>query len=54
MVLMEETPDQLTFRFQGRAWAAFTGLLGLVLTLVAAKVYFASQLPHWLGGLLGS
>jgi len=38
MVLKDETPDALTFRFENQGWALFTGVLGIILALLAAKV----------------
>jgi len=38
MVLVEETPDRATFRFEGTRWAVATRVPGLVLVAVAGKL----------------
>ena len=50
MVLTEETPEALTFRFKGNRWALATLLPGVALLLLVGNRY---RLGHPLGWLLG-
>ena len=53
MVLAEETPDTLTFRFNGKAWALTTLVLGVALLALVAKLFASSNLPHWVLAIVG-
>jgi hypothetical protein len=53
MVLEEETPDTMTFRFRGRRWAVATLVPGLLLVGTAAKLHLAGNRQTALLAVLG-
>jgi uncharacterized membrane protein YfcA len=53
MVLSEETPDSVTFRFKGRRWALATLIPGAILVAIAGNLYLSSQASRLLLAILG-
>lgn len=53
MVLVEETPDRATFRFEGTRWAVATLVPGLVLVAVAGKLLLTGKSLPWVLILTG-
>ena len=53
MVLSEETPESVTFRFKGDRWAVATLIPGVVLVAVVSKLYISGHSPNWLLLIVG-
>jgi hypothetical protein len=53
MVLAEETPEGVTFRFKGNRWAVATIIPGVVLLGLVSKLHFSSHSPNWLLFIVG-
>ncbi len=53
MVLSEETPDSITFRFKGDRWAVATLIPGVILLLVIGVFYSQGHSPNWLLFIVG-
>ena len=48
MVLSEETPESVTFRFNGNRWAMATLILGVILLGLVSKLYLSDFSPDWI------
>lgn len=53
MVLAEETPESVTFRFNGTRWALLTLIPGMGLVVLACILYVSTHASHFLLAALG-
>lgn len=54
MVLSEESPEGVTFRFKGNRWAMGTLVPGIALLWLAVRLHLAGQGPAWHGAVVGT
>ncbi len=53
MVISEETPESVTFRFKGNRWAVATLLPGVALLWLVRNLYLSNHSAHWLLAVVG-